>query len=211
VPREALAQGLPAVEHVMYMRGMEVGTTAGPEVLADVVPSYFDRTYEHFCSHRQTPSLGVASGPAIVQAGRAIYFSHPVFGQYQTKAPRWCRELFLHALDRLLPEPLVRVEAPTGVLVTLNEQPHRGRWVLHLLYYVPERRCEAFDVIEDVVPLREVPVSVRVDRAVQDVRCVPEGEALPFDQEEGRVRFTVPTVRGHQMVTLSFTAAARAL
>ena len=204
VPREALSYGLPRVEHTMYMRGMDVEAGADTEVLADVVRSYFDRTYAHFCSHRQTPSSGQVSQPGVVQAGRAIYFSHPIFGQYQSKAPRWCRQLFLNALDRLLPEPLVRVEAPTGTVVTVNEQLQQKRWILHLMYYVPERRCEAFDVIEDVVPLYELPVSLRVERAVREVQCVPRGEQLAFDQEEGRVRFTVPAVRGHQMVTLSF-------
>ncbi len=208
VPREALSQGLQQVEHVMYMRGMDVKVAADAEVLADVVRSYFDRTYQHFCSHRQTPSSGQVLQPGVVQAGRAIYFSHPIFGQYQTKAPRWCRQLFLNALDRLLPEPLVRIKAPTGTLVTLNEQPQQRRWILHLLYYVPERRCEGFDVIEDVVPLYEVPVSVRVGHAVREVRCVPSGEQLAFDQSGGRVRFTVPGVRGHQMVALSLAQVA---
>jgi hypothetical protein len=204
VPREALSRGLRQAEHVMYMRGMDVEAAEGSEVLADVVRSYFDRTYEHFCSHRQTPSSGQVIGPGVVQRGRSIYFGHPIFAQYQTKAPRWCRQLLLNALDRLLPEPLVRVDGPTGALVTLNDQQAEGRWVLHLLYYVPERRCEEFDVIEDVVPLHDVPVSVRVDRAVREVQCVPAGEQLPFDQEAGRVQFAVPVVHGHQMIALSF-------
>jgi hypothetical protein len=204
IPREQLAKGLPRTEHVMYMRGMEVEATAKGEVLADTISSYFDRTYAHFCSHRQTPSSGQVAQPGVVQSGRSIYFSHPIFAQYQTKVPRWCRQLFLNALDRLLPEPLVRIEGPTGTLATLNQQREEGRWVLHLLFYVPERRCEGFDVVEDIVPLYDVPVSVRVDRAVRDVQCVPAGQHLAFGVEAGRVRFTVPVVRGHQMVALSF-------
>jgi hypothetical protein len=54
------------------------------------------------------------------------------------------------------------------------------------------------------VPLHDVPVSVRVDRAVREVQCAPAGQQLAFDQEAGRVQFTVPVVRGHQMVSLSF-------
>jgi hypothetical protein len=188
----------------MYMRGMDVEAAGDGEVLADVVSSYFDRTYERSCSHRQTPSSGQVAQPGVVQSGRSVYFGHPIFAQYQTKAPRWCRQLFLNALDRLLPEPLVRVEAPTGTLATLNEQQQEGRWVLHLLYYVPERRCEGFDVVEDIVPLYEVPVSIRLEREVREVQCVPAGYQLPSDQAEGRARFTVPVVRGHQMVALSF-------
>lgn len=202
VPREALAQDLPRTEHVMYMRGMLVKAVDDGEVetLADVVAPYFDRTYKHFCSHRQAPSSGHVSHPAAVQRGRAIYFSHPIFSQYQTKAPRWCKVLVLNALARLLPDPLVRVEAPTATIVTLNRQPERGNLVLHLLHYVPERRGEAFDVIEDVVPLYDVPVSLRVGGDVASVTCVPDGVALDFEVKEGRVTFVVPKVVGHQMV-----------
>ncbi len=205
VPGDGFDRGLARTEHAMYMRGMEVEAVAGAEVLADVVASYFDRTYEHFCSHRQTPSSGQVALPAVVQNGRAIYFCHPVFSQYQTKAPRWCRQLVFNALDRLLPDPLVRIQAPTGTLAALNSQSVPDRWVLHLLYYVPERRCEQYDVIEDVVPLYDVEVSVRVDRAVQRVTCVPQGETLAFRAQEGRVTFTVPTIVGHQMVELAFS------
>lgn len=204
LPRQTLAEGLPQTEHAMYMRGMEISALEGVEILADVVSSYFDRTYLHFCSHRQTPSSGQISHPAVVQKGRVIYFSQPIFSQYQTKAPRWCRQLVLNALARLLPEPLVRIQAPTGVLATLNAQSAAQRWVLHLLYYVPERRGDAFDVIEDVVPLYNIEVSVRTDVPPQSVRCVPEGETLSFQVKNGRAHFSVPRLQGHQMVELTF-------
>ncbi|HXF63737.1 MAG TPA: alpha-amylase family protein, partial [Caldilineaceae bacterium] len=58
LPRGEIGRGLPPTEHVMYMRGMEVRALAGAETLADRILSYFDRTWEHFCSHRQTPSAG---------------------------------------------------------------------------------------------------------------------------------------------------------
>ena len=189
----------------MYMRGMEIAAQDGAEVLADTVGSYFDRTYKHFCSHRQTPSSGKVVHPAIVQREKVIYFSHPVFSQYQTKAPRWCKQLVANALARLLPEPLVRVEAPSATIVTLNEQARHNRWVLHLLYYVPERRCDEYDVIEDVVPLYDVAVSVKVAQPVTSVNLVPQNTALPFRVDAGRVVFIVPKVEGHQMIEVSFT------
>jgi hypothetical protein len=204
LPREALVEGLPQTEHVMYMRGMLVGAAEGAEVLADVVEPYFTRTYKHFCSHRQAPSSGRVGHPAVVQKGRAIYFSHPIFTQYQTKAPRWSKQLFLNALDRLLAEPLVQVAAPTATIATLNRQVDEGRYVLHLLHYVPERRGEAFDVIEDVVPLYDVPVSVKIEEPVENVTLVPQGDPVAFEVEDGRVTFTVPKVEGHQMVEIAY-------
>jgi hypothetical protein len=204
VPRDPIAQQLPKIEHAMYMRGMEISPEEGTEVLADVVSSYFDRSYKAFCSHRQTPSSGQVGRPGVVRKGRAIYFCHPIFGQYQTRAPRWCKQLFLNALAILLPEPLVRIDAPTATIAALNSQIDEKRWVLHVLYYVPERRCEEFDVIEDVVPLYDVPVSIRTGRAPKCVRCVPSGEILEWEPEGLRVCFTVPEVVGHQMIELAF-------
>jgi len=98
----------------------------------------------------------------------------------------------------------VRVQAPTAALATLSAQPKYDRWVLHLLYYVPERRSEQFDIVEDVVPLHDVAVSLRVERPVTAVRLAPQGDALPFQQAGGRVEFVVPRVVGHQMVALAF-------
>ena len=206
LPGGEIGRGLPPTEHVMYVRGMDVHAQAGSEVLAQIVPSYFDRTWEHFCSHRHTPSAGAPGNPAIVRNGDAIYFSSPIFTMYQTMAPLWCKRLLLNAIDLLLPDPLVRHDGPSTLLVTLNEQPAGNRQVLHLLHYIPERRGQMFDVIEDVIPLYDVALSVRVPAEVIGVRAVPQGESLPFAMQGDRVEFVAPKVDGHQMFELNFTS-----
>lgn len=203
LPRGAIGRGLPETEHVMYMRGVEVEALPGAEILADGIRPYFDRTWEHFCSHRQTPSSGQVGTPAIVRRGRVIYFAHPIFTQYNQNAPRWCKTLFLNALELLLPEPLLRHGGPSTLQVTVNAQPAWPRLVVHLLHYIPERRGNDFDVIEDVIPLHDVKLSLRVEQPVRSVRCVPEGAALPFVQQSGRLEFVVPKVVGHQMVEIA--------
>lgn len=187
----------------MYIRGMDVHARAGAEVLAPIYPSYFDRTWEHFCSHRQTPSAGTAGNPGIVRSGSVIYFSSPIFTLYDRVAPLWCKRLFLNALEMFLPEPLVRHGGPSTLFFTLNEQAAQRRQVLHMLHYIPERRGTQFDVIEDVIPLFKVPVSVRVPGEVASVVAVG-GTAVPFTVAGNRINFTVPEVVGHQMVEINF-------
>ena len=204
LPRGAIGAGLAATEHVMYQRGVQVRARKGAKVLAGTIAPYFERTWEHFCSHQHTPSAGRKAGPAIVRNGRAIYFSHPVFTQYNANAPLWCKKLLLNALDLLLPEPLIRLDAPSSTIATVNEQRPGGkrRWVVHLLHYVPERRGTAFDVIEDVLPVHDVKVSVRVPKKVRSVERVPDGGALDFQVAGGRVEFVLPKLEGHQMIAL---------
>ena len=199
----ALAGGLRDTEYVMYMRGLEIEAGGGTEILARMVPAYFDRTWQHFCSHRQTPSSGELAGPAAARTGEVIYFAHPIFRQYNQNAPRWCKQLLLNALDMLLPDPLLRHGGPSSVLTAVNEQAVENRWVVHLLHYVPERRGQDFDVIEDVLPLYDVGVSMRLPGPVAGVRCVPGGETIGFKEAMGRLSFTVPKLEGHQMVEIA--------
>ena len=202
VPQEDIGTGLKSTEHVMYMKGTKVKPVAGARVLANVLVPYFNRTYAHFCSHRHTPSAGKVGYPGIVQNGRCIYLIHPIFTQYNQNAPRWCKQLFLNALDILLPEPLLRHDGPTNTVATITEQSRHHRWVVHLLNYIPERRGEDFDVIEDVIPIHDIRVSVRVPRKVKRVARVPQNKPLEFKQANGRVEFTLPKLEGHQMIAL---------
>ena len=63
-----------------------------------------------------------------------------------------------------------------------------------------ERRAERLEIVEDVVPLHDVTVTLREDAPMQSVHLAPQGVALPFERIEGRIRFVVPLVLGHQMV-----------
>lgn len=88
------------------------------------------------------------------------------------------------------------------MIVALNEQAEYNRLVLHLLHYIPERRSNDIDIIEDVIPLYNVKVSVRVSGEVKDIACVPKEQSMAFEVKDGRVEFTVPEINGHQMVAL---------
>jgi hypothetical protein len=94
--------------------------------------------------------------------------------------------------------------APSATIVTVNELKWEIRWVVHLLNYIPERRGQAFDVIEDVLPVRGIEVSIRVPAPVRRVTAVPQGRELAFSHGDGYVRFTVPKLEGHQMACVQF-------
>jgi len=87
-------------------------------------------------------------------------------------------------------------------VATVNLQASERRRVVHLLNYVPERRGTDFDVIEDVIPVRDVRVTLQIADRVRDVQLVPQRQMLKFEQTAGSVTFTVPVVEGHQMVAV---------
>jgi hypothetical protein len=80
--------------------------------------------------------------------------------------------------------------------------------VLHLLQANPVLRGsinkDNVQPIQDLITLTAIDVSVAVPGPVRGVRLVPSGEALTFRVEGGRVAFTVPELRGHQMVEIAY-------
>ncbi|MCY3780527.1 MAG: beta-galactosidase trimerization domain-containing protein [Chloroflexi bacterium] len=204
IPAGAIGKDLPPTEHAMYIRGLDLNAAEAADVRAHITPAVFDRTYEHFCSHRQSPSSGESAGAAIIRRGPVITFSSPIFTQYYHNAPRWCRTLFLNALDLLLPQPLVKHGGPSTLEVTLNEQPAQNRLVLHLLHYIPIRRSRQIDIIEDIIPIYDIPVSICADNSIKSVKLSPSGASLDFNTSDGRIHFNVPVVNGHQMVELNY-------
>jgi hypothetical protein len=174
-----------------------------------VVVPYFNRNYRHFCSHKHTPSSGRVAYPGIVRRGHCIYFAHPVFTQYQENAPLWCKTLVKNALGILLPEPYVRTNGPSSLMVTLNAQLAECRWVLHLLHYIPEHRGQKIDIVEDVICLYDLRISVRPKGRVRQIRCVPQDEPLTWKINQGRVEFSLPRLEGHQMIDIAYAEDER--
>jgi hypothetical protein len=120
-----LGKGLPPTELIIYMTGLEVEPAAGTEVLADVMAPYFNPTWDHYFSHRNTPSSGRVAYPGAVQKGKCIYFMHPLFSQYAKNAPRWCKQLVQNALEHAFPD------RATGHIRILLAQTERD-WVVEV-------------------------------------------------------------------------------
>jgi hypothetical protein len=102
---------------------------------------------------------------------------------------------------------IVSTTLPRAGRATLRRQPRQKRDVLHLLYATPvlrgNIRGENVQPIQELTPLANVEIDVAAGGKVKSVRLVPEGARLKFSTERGRVRFTVPEVRGHRMVEIA--------
>lgn len=206
-PKAHLAADLEAAEHVMYDRGTLVSATDRAEFIQMAIRPVFNRTYEHFCSHMHSPSAREEAYPAIVETGNTAYFIHPVFTTYQRTAPPWYKKLFKNEMERLLEEPYVSHNGPSTTITNLLQQKEEHRHILHLLHYVPVRKCRELDIVEDVIPLYDVEIRLYMEECVGKIYEAPSRRELPFEQKKmpsGRylVVFTVPEVRGHHMTVM---------
>lgn len=204
VPEGEISKDLYNTEYTMYLDSTKIIEKEGGEILSSSKSPYFNRTKEHYCSHQHAPSSGNIYGPAIVKGENAIYFSHKIFSQYQSYGSIWCKKLLLNAIDMLLDKRLIRHNGPSTLITTLNEQKPLKRYVLHMLHYIPERRCEKIDVIEDVIPLYNIDLSVALNKEPKSIKLVPQNEELKFDIENNTIKFVVPKINGHQMVEIAY-------
>ncbi len=188
----------PATEHVMYEAGLRMLPAKGAETLARIVEPYFERNYKHFSSHFQTPPKPNASVfAAALRKGRVITISYPIFRAYGTHSNIPYRTLVANCIDLLMPERLVTIAAPSTTEVTVMKQGKRT--VVHLLQFVADRRNN-LDICEDIIPLYDVKLAVRLPKAPKSVYLAPQMQAIPFHYEGGVVSLVIPKIEGHAMV-----------
>jgi len=198
------AAGIAAnTDHAMYERGLRLKPRPGARGFVRIVEPYFERTWAHFCSHYQTPADRLSPYVAAVAKGRVITLAHPVFKAYATHGNLACRQLLGKCLDRLLPNPLTRVSAPSFVEVTVTRQG-RQRDIVHLLAYAPQRRTQQLDIVEDPLLVKDLQLSLRLAQAPRAVFLQPGNVTVPCRYRSGRAEVTVPEFSGHAMLVFAF-------
>jgi hypothetical protein len=115
-------------------------------------------------------------------------------------------------MRRLLPDPTLKAAAPSTARITVLLQPDLSRMICHVLHYIPERRTKGgqggwdsdIDIIEDVIPLHDVGLEIKVSKPAKRVTLVPQESDLPFTQNGGYVRTSIPRVNGYQAVAIEY-------
>ena len=143
-----------------------------------------------------------ADYPAAIRSGATVYIWGPVFRAYQTYGNVAYRRLVGNCIELLLPDSLVRTNALATTEVTLTKQGSRR--MVHLVNYHALRRGEHAEVIEEVVPLRDVEISVRSKGRPKSVCTAPDRKPLPYKLSKGRVNCTIPVVKEGAMVVFEY-------
>lgn len=193
-------EGLFATAYVMYSEGEVINKTTGKE-LAALENSFFNRDIEHFSSHAHTPNKPVRAGTAMVEGQDGIYFAWQVFSEYADKGSLILKRAMTYALDKLLGEnKTISTNLPAQGVTTLMKQG--DRYINHLLYASPVKRGENVEIIEDIIPIYNTDVKLKLEDKISRVYLAPQMTEIPFEQKDGFVTYTVEKLDCHQMVVL---------
>lgn len=216
VPAADFAPPFASGPQIMYERSRRIRITAG-QSLGAIHDPYFNRTWEHFCSHQHAPYREESSGyDAGVRHGAILYFAHPVFRNYRGFGAVAAREFMVRAIFAHLGPQARTVETnlPSTARVTLTHQPRENRHVLHLLYAptisrggslqlpaATEHTGKSIEVIEDLPPRNGVEITLRLP--VRQAALVPNDCSIPLRAENGVTRLHLDTFTCHQMIQLT--------
>ena len=192
------------LEYVCYETGAYIETSL--PVIAQIGDPYFNRTAECFSSHRHFPFNKVSKWPAIVANEKIAYCAFPLFKDYIINGNRVYRDIISALIEKLLPQPLLKINAPTSVEVTVRKQNIDAglqRTILHILSYIPERRTKTIDIVDTKIPLYNVEVKVRVDEG--QVFLARAGISIPAEiTPDGYLSFVIPCIDGYEVVVVEY-------
>ncbi len=191
--------GMGDTGYVIYTDAYKTECT-GIEI-AKIEKPYFNRAYEHFCSHQHTPNSGEYYGAGVTEGKNGIYISWNIFEDYGQKGSIYSKKLVLYVLDRLLGEnKILKTNLPAQGVVTLMKQ--KDRMINHILYVSPVKRGENIEIIEDIIPVYDTTVNIKLDKKPEKVYLAPQMIDLDFEYENGQMSYTVPKFECHQMIVI---------
>jgi len=195
-----LGADLPETNYVFYEDSSCVAARAGAKKFGSLVSTYFNRAYDHFCSHNQTPDNKKTPYPVVVVRGRVAYIAPAIFAAYRNHSYSLYKTIFARVLQMLLREQMVKSVAPSAMEISVNRQKQPRRLIAHLVNFQPQRRHVDVEWIDDLYPVRDISLAVRTEKSPSDVYLAPSRKALRFSMNGPYCEVVVPEVKAHQMV-----------
>ena len=203
VAGDAVADDLVRSPFLCYEAGLRSKLTDGA-ALAAIREPYFSRTFGKYCGHQNAPyRLEDAAHPGVVRHGNVVWCAHGLDRLYYQHGARVHRQMFENALRLLHTAPMAEADLLSAGRISLLHQPDERRYVLHLLYGPPLQRGRC-QVIEDLVPLRDVQVTVRLPEEVQRCSLIPDKIDLEWQEQDGALRVEVPRMQCHAAVVFGY-------
>ncbi len=195
--------------YVMYTEAKNISLTNGKSV-ALVEDSYFNRTAEHFCSHRHAPNNIGANRTAAVLTENTAYIAWNVFNDYASVGEYHVKELVLHMIEALIGDNRsATTNLPDRGVLTYTHQAEKNRYVAHLLFAHTTKRGKDIEIIEDIVSISGIKLEAAVPTAPKRVYRVDINGSnltetdLDFTYENGMAKINVDTVNMHAMVVIN--------
>ena len=198
-------KSIPEESIVMYLRGLNVKSNSeNIKGVALSIDPYFQRNYKHFCSHSQTPPYKENNRSSIFANEDYAYFAHPIFTIYKKFGMKLHKNMVIDLIEKLLGRSLIKTNAPSTAEIIYGAQKDNKRNILHILHYLPQRRADNIDLLEDVIPLYNISFNISSKIKPEKVYSALNKQQLIFSYNNNELQFIVPKVEGHEIIVVEY-------
>ena len=175
------------------------------DVYAEFITPYFNRTYGHFCGHKNTPYDKKSNHyPEIIKNDNVVYIAHSLPRQYYMYGSLFQKRYFMYALNLIYGGRRLKVEGlGTQGRCTIIEQGDKNRYCVNMTYAAPVTRGVAM-IIEDILPIYNIKCSFKTDKNIKCVYLGLTNEKLDFIMDNGELKFTVPRLECHTSIVIEY-------
>jgi len=190
--------------YIVYSDGIKI--EANGEVLAWRADSYFNRNLAHFCSHQHTPvDLKKAKSAGITQGKDGIYVSWKLFEDYAEKGSYPVKEILINIINVLLGDKkTLETDLYAQGVVSLMHQKNENRYINHILYAAPVKRGSGIEIIEDILPIYDINVSLKINKQIKKVYFAPNCREIDFIQKDDNITYKIDKHWCHSMIVLEY-------
>ncbi|MFN6043906.1 MAG: hypothetical protein ACK49I_00385 [Verrucomicrobiota bacterium] len=197
-----MAKGLPDMAHYVHAPGLELKLATGSKVLARMKTPPFARSREHFYGHFHGPDI-LDAGVAIIssQDGRVITFAQPLLAAYLHTGYHVHRTLLRNAFEKLLPERMLRTDAPGQLEITLGKK--NGKLVMQMLPFIADRRDRnSFESLNEPIPIGGFSITLSLGSEIAKIHDPITGSEVKFRKATQGLRFRPKPVREHTLLVI---------
>jgi hypothetical protein len=194
-------------DYAFYSQAHVTAPLAGAVACGEMRQALFNRTWEHFISHKHAPVGASLNAPVAVYKDNVLYFAAPLGAGYKEHDYWVYRAIVQNALRHFLPPPVLIPGGPGWVEFTLHRQPasdtHPERRIVHVVSYHPRRSLQGIPHVDQAWTVSGLSVRVRLDGwAPSCAYLAPDRQPLALMQQDGYASVNLPPVGPHTVVVL---------
>lgn len=192
---------MPGYEYALYGGASQWKVQLPALSLALLGEPLFQRSAEHYTSHKQSPFDHATDYSVIATSGKIGLLGFPIGEAYYDKGYWIYREAFINLIKKVLPNRLIETNAPLSTEITITYQPANKddqrpeRFLVHIINWSPNRKTPSHsEVHEDPIALTDIRVKLNIPFREVTVKMVASGEKLKHNIAKDGIEVTIPRI-----------------
>ena len=204
---DGFVEDMPGYAYALYNGASQWLVKAPAQSLVRLGEPLFNRSGEHYTSHKQWPFDHITEFSALALSDKVGLIGFPLGSSYYDKGYWIYRNVFEHLLHEVLPSRLIETNAPLSTEITVTYQPasketdRSERYMVHIINWSPTRKTPSHvEVHEDPIALTDIRIKLNIPLQNVIVKTAVSGSTLQHRQTSDGIEITVPRILIHEIV-----------